>query len=309
MKVISKIDLYGALWIVALCSLAGALSPFYWFLDLFNHFRPQAVIAGGVLLVAALYVRERRGAVFALAIIIINLGLMVGRLMSFPVSPLEAYQEGQLSILSSNVHTENKNHEQLLRLVQMRQPDVFIALEVDDAWMNALKPLEKLYRYHVARVRKDNFGMVVFAKAPFEVEALPVGDESVPMLRMDFSGYTVIAAHPVPPMNRAYAEENVQYIANAAKAAASFQQPVIIAGDLNATLWSDHISPLVKAGLHPANARGIGWTWPAGFWPLAIEIDHFFVRGILVKNFEVLADIGSDHYPISMSFSLPEKRK
>jgi endonuclease/exonuclease/phosphatase (EEP) superfamily protein YafD len=40
-------------------------------------------------------------------------------------------------------------------------------------------------------------------------------------------------------------------------------------------------------------------TWLAGFWPLALRIDHILVSpGLCVEHAEVGPSIGSDHRPV-----------
>jgi endonuclease/exonuclease/phosphatase (EEP) superfamily protein YafD len=46
---------------------------------------------------------------------------------------------------------------------------------------------------------------------------------------------------------------------------------------------------------------GLGWrpTWQAGFWPLALRIDHILVSPELcVSNATVGPAFGSDHRPV-----------
>jgi endonuclease/exonuclease/phosphatase (EEP) superfamily protein YafD len=72
-------------------------------------------------------------------------------------------------------------------------------------------------------------------------------------------------------------------------------------GDLNLTPYSP-VFPrfLAAAGLRDA-LDGVRWqpTWQAGFWPLALRIDHVLVSpGLCVEHAEVGAPIGSDHRPV-----------
>jgi endonuclease/exonuclease/phosphatase (EEP) superfamily protein YafD len=75
---------------------------------------------------------------------------------------------------------------------------------------------------------------------------------------------------------------------------------------MNTTLWSDNAKYFKAAGLKSLSA-GFAWTWPYGFFPLAIQIDHIFVRDIAVKSFTALPSINSDHYPVRAELLLPEK--
>ena len=44
---------------------------------------------------------------------------------------------------------------------------------------------------------------------------------------------------------------------------------------------------------------GLQWTWPAGIWPLAGQIDHALVsEQVHLLGLETGLDIGSDHHPL-----------
>ena len=74
---------------------------------------------------------------------------------------------------------------------------------------------------------------------------------------------------------------------------------MLLAGDLNATPWSQALRPLTAAGfssLHPA------WppTWRAGSI-FALPIDHAFVTAPLrVQRRRTGPNLGSDHRPLEL---------
>jgi endonuclease/exonuclease/phosphatase (EEP) superfamily protein YafD len=75
----------------------------------------------------------------------------------------------------------------------------------------------------------------------------------------------------------------------------------ILLGDLNITPWSPHYTRLERqAGLtNGAMARGYLPTWPAGYNPVKIPIDHCLLsEGLRVRQFRTGPDTGSDHLPI-----------
>mgnify|MGYP003556423943 CR=1 FL=1 len=94
----------------------------------------------------------------------------------------------------------------------------------------------------------------------------------------------------------------------AAGTARSSDLPVILLGDLNLTPDSPAFARLLDAsGLRDA-VDGRRWrpTWQAGFWPLALRIDHVLVSPQLcVESVEVGPSIGSDHRPVIARLRLP----
>lgn len=290
---------------VALCSLVGLFAPFHWFCDLFNHFRSQAVLAALILLIPMIAYKSKPGIALALAVIALNAGLMGWRSYTFDRNASPDIPGKTVSIISANVNTANTRYDDVIRLVTGKNPDIFIVLEVNRRWVKALEEIEAEWPYHFKLPFDDNFGIAVYAKQPFTDRTLVIGNDSkLPLFIGQFDGFTLMALHPIPPINKIDAPDTYNYLSHAAKMAAHINQPLIVAGDLNTTLWSDNIRPFLEAGLAPANASGIAWTWPAGFFPLALQIDHIFVKRAAVRAFSVLPDIGSDHYPVAARIEL-----
>ena len=229
---------------------------------------------------------------------------MVERFYAFPaaqnpnqVSYLED-QTRNISVIFSNVLTSNTNHQLLLDTILKHRPDVFVTTEVDEKWKTALEVNKSLYPFSIAIPRTDNFGMAIFSKIPFNSEGYDVGDYELPLIVLDFEDFALIAAHPIPPLSQKNSEELHAYIRKIAEVARNIKKPLVLIGDLNATLWSDAVNDLRGLGLRRTNQFGFAWTWPSGFFPLAVQIDHIFVRNVVMVDFEVLPYIGSDHFPI-----------
>jgi endonuclease/exonuclease/phosphatase family metal-dependent hydrolase len=89
--------------------------------------------------------------------------------------------------------------------------------------------------------------------------------------------------------------------------AAGLPGPVVVTGDLNATIEADEVAPLTM-GLSDAFAA-------AGVWPGdarrnssgPVAIDHVLVRGVEVVDCRVATEAGdlSDHWPVVADLRLP----
>lgn len=309
-KIYVRYFLFHILILIGICSLTGLLSNLWWFFDLFNHFRPQALLTTACIFPISLWLKDKKCIILSLAIITINSTLIIERLYAFPAAPNPnqvSYFEGKtqnISVMFSNVLTSNLFHQPLLDTISNNNPDILVITEIDKKWENALATKKTPYAYSIVIPRSDNFGIAVYSKLPFTSKRYDVGNYQLPLLMLDFGTFTLIAAHPIPPLNRKNAEELHVYMRKIAEIANSTQKPLILVGDFNTTIWSDTINDLHNTGLMRTNQLGLAWTWPSGFFPLAIQIDHIFVRDAIMADFKVLPHIGSDHFPVKSNITI-----
>ncbi len=286
-----------ALHAVALCSVAGVFAGVVELLDLFNHFRPQAVAAALLLGLFALAVRPKL-AWYALLIMLFNSGLMAQRLYATGAPGAKAQQGRALRIMASNVFTPNEQYAQALERVAQAKPDVVAFIETDRRWISELAPLAADYPHCFKLPRADNFGMLVYAKEPFSARIEHTQVLALPIAVLEFADYRVIAIHTMPPLNTRSMQDNRAYLSEVADIARRSDKPVAVVGDFNSTLWSDALSPLVEAGLKRMNPPGFAYTWPTQMPLLAMQIDHVFAKGMNPVDFKVLEPMGSDHFPV-----------
>ncbi len=119
---------------------------------------------------------------------------------------------------------------------------------------------------------------------------------------------SIVGAHMVKPYFDEFAEEEAMRLASVVRAN---QGPLILAGDFNATAWSDNIDRLARAGdLIPGPAYPA--TWPVRLGPLGVPIDNMWTRGpLVISSIRSLDDtMGSNHRgliaEISLATSAPE---
>jgi endonuclease/exonuclease/phosphatase (EEP) superfamily protein YafD len=90
---------------------------------------------------------------------------------------------------------------------------------------------------------------------------------------------------------------------------AKLQQPVLLAGDLNATPWSTGMRALTAGELR-FGSRQSPWkpTWSVRS-PFAIPIDHALSTApLLILERRVGPDLGSDHRPLELSVAWSARR-
>lgn len=285
---------------IASCSVIGFLEPLYSLADLFNHFRIQAVLGLAFCLIAAAFLKDRKGGIFFFLLLCLNISIVGYKL--YQTSGIPSIPSGQLpslSIVTANVLTSNDDYDRLLSMAEHEKPDFIMLVEVNNAWIENLRPLENTYKYNYKLPSEDNFGMAAYSKVPFRGSVKYAGSAGLPILIAELeNGITILGIHPLPPASEWDMVEQDMYFKELALISEKKTGHVIATGDFNTTLWSKGIQPVIKAGFKRINPLGIAYTWPTTSFVFAIQIDHFFGKNIEAADFRVLTSIGSDHYPI-----------
>jgi len=285
-------------------SWLGLLGAWHWQLDLMAHFRWQYLIGSAVAMLFAMLLGRRVGIALALRRLLRN-AVLIGRLAVGTAHPVEAATDAPpLRVLSFNVLTSNLRRQTVLEYLQQSGADVIVLLEVDDAWLSVLTPLQRSHPHHVARAAPDNFGIALFSRVPasaVKLLHLPGAREVSATATLAYQGRRVhvVGTHPVPPGSRALAQARDAQLDAVSAYAQQLGEPTIVVGDLNATPWSH--------GLRIATRRGLGFrsidppwtpTWQART-PVAVPIDHALCTAeLVVTRREVGPDLGSDHRPM-----------
>ncbi|MBA6413719.1 endonuclease/exonuclease/phosphatase family protein [Parahaliea sp. F7430] len=215
----------------------------------------------------------------------------------------------ELTILTSNVLTPNRNADALLDLVARERPDVLVTLESDQWWQDQLDSLLPDYPYALKCPLDNLYGMHVYSRLPLEdgqIEYLV--EDKVPsmhgLLRLpNGCGVRVHFLHPAPPSpteNAESAERDAELIM-VAKSVQKASDPVIVTGDLNDVAWSEttRLFRKISALLDPRIGRGMFNTFHADYWFFRWPLDHLFhSEHFTLVNIRRLANIGSDHFPL-----------
>ncbi|MCJ2131041.1 endonuclease/exonuclease/phosphatase family protein [Methylobacterium sp. E-045] len=236
-----------------------------------------------------------------------------------PFTPLAATQAksadscepgARLNLLVLNVLQSNRNFGAALDLVTQRSPDLVLLLETDSGWQAAMAPLRERYPHRVEQPQDNTYGLLFYSRLPLrgpEIRFLLQDD--VPSLRTrvllpDGETATLYGLHPRPPHPGHSSAPRDAELVIVAREVAEGRGPTIVAGDLNDVAWSrtTQLFQNISGLLDPRRGRGLFATfhaqWPVMRWPL----DHvFFSEHFLLGGMERLPDVGSDHFPISVS--------
>jgi len=309
-----KASLWGLLAICvagpAICTLVGFGGRWWWALELASHFRMQyfTLLALGSL--AFFLGRRRKLAACSLLLAIVNLAF-IAPLYCGASSPRAGAPTFRAMFL--NLNTSNDQYGKVLDFIRLTGPDFIVLAEASDRWMKELD--DGLGGYPSSRVKsqEDNFGIAILSDLPIlDGGIISIGQAGVPsvMVRLHtgHQPFTVIGTHPPPPTSRLWAWHRDKQLQELAEVVLQQQGPLIVMSDLNATSWSPCFADLLaETGLKDSRQGfGLQPTWPCSMPLLRIPIDHCFVSSeIVVHGRWVGPDVGSDHYPIVVEFSLP----
>lgn len=298
----------------AVAAVAALLAPLGWPFELFAHFRWQVGVAAAILAVAALV--SRRPWLMAIAVAVL---LAQGLPTLLPGRTALAHgadahcTTSPLRIVTVNAWFANTDTAPLVDWLARSDADVIAVQEFTPAWAAAFAPLLQAYPHHVLLARPDPYGIALLSRWPLEdAGAVDFAGDGLPSLvaYAQLSGgrtLRVIAMHTHWPMTRALQQLRDVSLQAAARLAATGGIDTVLVGDLNLTPYAPAYTRLVEqSGLRDA-LHDVAWrpTWQAGFWPLALPIDHVLVpRAACVVAQEIGPDVHSDHRPLQVTLQL-----
>ncbi|MGI9413994.1 MAG: endonuclease/exonuclease/phosphatase family protein [Hyphomicrobiales bacterium] len=209
--------------------------------------------------------------------------------------------EMPLKILTYNTWFRNQDWQALESYIRKEDADVVILLEFGASKRPLLDRLKSEYPHRADCIAIKHCRLVLLSKKPFRSAGHKTKWSGPPIIwaryGQDLGGLTVIGAHlPRPP---AVTPQFLQ-VRELAKETLKVGDPVIVAGDFNATEWSFTLAAFQEfSGLWRLTSEP---TWPTHFFGLAqFGIDHIFISNGLrplayPKRGE---DVGSDHLPMS----------
>ena len=297
---------------LALVTLLAWGARWHWALDLLCHFPVQIAATSLIPLAILLAHRRCKAALLPAAVLAVNMAQV---LPIYLPARQPACSGPVIRAISANVLRSNQQYARFIQYIRSRQPDFFLAMEVDEKWLAELEPLHEDYPYHIAQPGSGAFGIALYSRVPIEDhEIIESAVAGVPMIRATLllgdRHLAFIGVHPVPPVKSGTAELRNGQLKEIAALTAPLPNPRLLLGDLNVTSWSPHFADLVRdCRLRDARQGfGVQPTWPglSGIARLLqIPIDHTLVS----EDVEVIArrvgpGIGSDHRPVEIEFRI-----
>lgn len=235
----------------------------------------------------------------------------------YPVKNHKASDKASKAIkfISANVYQFNTDFKQFIDLINHCKPDVFLTMESNGAWENAMKVLEKDYPFHHKVTLENTYGMHFYSKLEISESKTHffVADD-IPSIEAhlkteDGFEFVFFGVHPPPPSptEEDTSKERDGDLLSTAKRVTEITKPVIVVGDFNNVAWSKSSILFRKTSelIDPRIGRAFVSTFHAKYKLFRFPIDLMFhSEEIFIESLKTLDNFGSDHLPIFCEFSV-----
>ncbi|MFD2515200.1 endonuclease/exonuclease/phosphatase family protein [Pontibacter locisalis] len=333
MKTAKKITFYITLVLGTVLILVTLLSLLYdlpyWYIKALDF--PREQVLAGLLLCLVLFIpvnKEWRLPAVAFAVGLVS-AVVIQSTYILPYTtlagkavessePSAVQAEQSFSLMLANVWMKNREAEQLLQIVQQADPDLLIAMETNQWWVDQLSPLRQKYAHVVSYPLDNTYGMVLYSKFPLKkTEIMFLKHKTVPSIHTNVvlpngKEFILHAVHPVPPKPSEHpdnvGEEEVALL-KVGRMVNQTEMPSVVAGDFNDVAWSRTSRMFnTESRLHDVRVgRGLYNSFGAQNILFRYPLDHVYVsEEFRVLEMERLPKFGSDHFPILVKLHLTE---
>lgn len=222
----------------------------------------------------------------------------------------------QLRVMTQNLLFGEADAPALVARVRAERPDVLMLTELTPDAVRRLDAagLAELMPHRVLAPQEHASGSGLYSTHDLlDPGTVPGTEFAAVRARIELAGklITVAAVHPTPPQLTPWAADHAVLLARFGPQLAA-GEPVVLAGDFNATVFNGPFRRLLQAGFVDAGAAG-AWAWQGQTWPTdrsplppAIRIDHVLgPRGTVVERVATYPLAGSDHRGLVATLRLP----
>jgi endonuclease/exonuclease/phosphatase (EEP) superfamily protein YafD len=313
--------------LIVVLTVAGFLGRLWWGFDMVCHFRVQYF---WILIFLAIVFTLGRKWVSCIVVTIfglINASIFIPYITI--VKPIHV-DSPKIRAVVINLDFRSSSYGKTASFIAKSQPQLLILEELSEGWENGIKenlatfpyfsrlrysdvyPEEKDFMKPLSEISKHKISLGLFSKLPFETTKLrSIDTYPTPYVEAQFKfnekPFTLLGAHLMIPAGSVLSKVRNKQIDFLTQKIQSINEPTVFLGDLNTTPWSPFFKDFIeKTGLKETRKNlGIYPTWPTGYASMRVPIDHSLTsNGIRVHSFRLGPDIGSDHFPLILDFSL-----
>ncbi|MDX1689488.1 MAG: endonuclease/exonuclease/phosphatase family protein [Acidimicrobiia bacterium] len=292
--------------VAGIATVTASFGRAWWVFDLTTNFRPLYAVVLVVAGAGLLAVGRRRMAAAALLAAGLNAVLVAPYLAGRP--PVPPPDAPLLEVVSFNVGISTSPRGEVMAWIDVEDPDVVFLFESSFEWEDAAVaaglPLDFVSTVPAGRIA----GVTVLARPSLAARPVDPGLDPSEAVAVDLEhaggSLTILGLHPPSPTDAGRAARRDTILGAAGDWVRERTGPVLVVGDLNATPWSVGFRELERRGglTDSLRGRGLQPTWPAGFGPLMIPIDHaLHTGGLAVADRRTGPSAGSAHRPLVVS--------
>ncbi len=219
-----------------------------------------------------------------------------------------------LRVISFNLLHQNQQVTETTEWILAQQPDVAVFQEATHLWPEALKALEGQLPYSL---EVELLQMIIYSRYPIQKPEWTQSGRRRGFIRFQIDQprhLTLYATHAYPVKSFgwegfSWRKEHLQDLLPR-DILEQPQQPIVVLGDLNASMWSPAYRNLIRKtglynarqgyGIQPSLSQVQDWhSWKA------VAIDHcLHSRDVAVAHFQLGPFLGSDHLPLCVDLLL-----
>jgi endonuclease/exonuclease/phosphatase (EEP) superfamily protein YafD len=314
---IALVGAYG-LNVTGLLLLRAVVGERWSIIGLFNSYLHLLILPAVILLPLSLILRRRWLVIELAAPFFFFISTYGGQFL--PRSVAVPDDAPRLKLLSFNIHKDNQQIDQMLRIIRDADADI-VAIQELSPWLSdaADQQLAETYPYRALHPQTDFSGQGVLSKFPLDNDEfwqINLGHQHVDV---DWNGQSIslFNVHPVHPLRGLHfdGQSRAAEIDEVLRRTETVDTPLLLVGDFNMTNLSDDYAR-VNARYEDAY-RQIGWGMGFGFPNFAVafhvkymppiaRIDYIFHDSHFQPvEMRVGTDSGgSDHFPIYATLAL-----
>lgn len=222
------------------------------------------------------------------------------------VKPKGKFSENTLKLIVANVLQTNRKYHLFIEEIKRLNPDIFITMESDILWEQAISSQLQEYVYPVKVPLSNFYGMHLYSKTPLNSSKIEyLVEDDIPSIhcaiKLNERDLKIIAIHPAPPSpteNETSKQRDAELMIVAKRCRAN-DASTIVCGDLNDVVWSktSRLFTKITGFLDPRIGRGLYPTFHAKYFLLRFPLDHlFYSKDLHVPILKRLKPFGSDHF-------------
>ncbi len=235
-------------------------------------------------------------------------------------SEVLAPQDSAFTLVTHNLYVHNDRRDDLAAWLRRQDADVIVLQEVKTEMAAVLAAAKDLYpeqffawpEYYEEKpkLRDQLSGLAILSR-------YPLSDPTM-FLRTKYSAPVAIAELALPdgprvrlvvvhgsnPVRRSGLRARNALMAALPEELARYKEPIVMAGDFNATPYTPAFVQFLLAA-HLTASRAYPGTYPQFAGSFGLPIDHVLVRDARIVDITALDAFGSDHRPLRADLIVP----